>query len=161
MLVSQEDYLLVLHVIFHVPYQVQSHLGFLDLISARPDGILVFFPGHTSLLSLPMYVPLFHQFGQQVMFSHAFFLPSLLDFICWGMENSCAPSRLCQHCSFPFPLRTVLRRISSSNSLNNCNFTLLKFRVLTFLFASPVFLEITDSTRAWPLQPRLHPVLTS
>ena len=92
---------------------------------------------------------------------HISFLPSLLDFICWGMENSCAPSRLCQHCSFPFPPRTVLRRISSSNSLNNCNFTLLKFMVLTFLFASPVFLEITDSTRAWPLQPRLHPVLTS
>ncbi|KAK4816267.1 hypothetical protein QYF61_014339 [Mycteria americana] len=35
------------------------------------------------------------------------------------------------------------------------------FRVLTLLFTCPVPLKIENSTRAWSLQPRLSPVLTS
>lgn len=51
--------------------------------------------------------------------------------------------------------------ISCNNSLNSQNFTLLNFRILTLLFARPVFLKITNSARAWSLQPRLPSVFTS
>ena len=47
------------------------------------------------------------------------------------------------------------------SSLRIWKFALLKFRVLTLLFARHAFLQITNSTRAQSLQPRLPPILTS
>ena len=66
-----------------------------------------------------------------------------------------------QLCSVPMPLRTVSQGIPISSSLSRWNFALLKHRVLTLLFARPAFFKITNYTKAWSLQPRLPPVLTS
>ena len=86
------------------------------------------------------------------LLSYASSLLPLLNFSYWRMETSCAlrkvPLKNCQLCFTPLFLRTVPQEISSSNSLNNWNFTLLEFRMLTLLFARPVFLEITNSTRS-------------
>ena len=56
-------------------------------------------------------------------------------------------------CLNPLPLRTVFQCLSSKNSLNSLQLTLLKLRVLTLLFARPAFLEMRNSRRAWSLQP--------
>ena len=66
--VSVESFL----VIFHIPCQVQFyvHTGFLDPISARPNSIPMFFPGHPSLLPL-LYISF-------LFLSPAGFLPPLL-----------------------------------------------------------------------------------
>ena len=45
--------------------------------------------------------------------------------------------------------------------LERRKFALLKHRVLALLLAKPAFFKITNSTKAWSLQPRLPPVLTS
>lgn len=79
------------------------------------------------------------------------------------MESSCACRKLSlqsfQLCSVPMPLRRVSQEIPSSSCLSSWNFSLLKFRVLTLLLARPAFLKITNSTRVWSLQPRLHEML--
>jgi len=89
----------------------------------------------------------------------------MLNFFYWMMESCCALRRVslksCQLCSVPMPLRTVSQGIPSSNSLSSLKFALLKFRVLTLLFARLAFFKITNSFRAWSLQPRLPPILTS
>jgi len=56
-----------------------------------------------------------------------------------------------QFLSFP---RAISQGISSSNSLNNWNFTLLEFRMLTLLFARPIL-------QLWSLPPTVPLVLTS
>ena len=98
------------------------------------------------------------------MLIHAVHPHSLLDF-CWGMESHCALRRVslksCQLCSVPMPLRTVSQGIPLSSSLSSQKFALLKHRVLALLFARPTFFKITNSTKAWSLQPRLPPILTS
>ncbi|XP_040511138.1 uncharacterized protein LOC121108185 [Gallus gallus] len=92
-------------------------------------------------------------------------LPPLLNFFCWGMESRCGLRRVslksCQLCSVPMPLRTVSQWIPLSSSLSSNKFALLKHWVLALLFARFAFLKITKSTRAWSLQSRLPPVLTS
>lgn len=50
--------------------------------------------------------------------------------------------------------------VPSVNSLSNWKFALLKFRALTVLHLAHIP-KIVNSTRAWPLQLRLPPVLTS
>lgn len=71
-------------------------------------------------------------------------LPPLLDFIHWEMESSCALRRVFLK---RYRLRTTASQESlSSNSLNRKRFPLLKFRVPSFFFDSPVFLETTNST---------------
>jgi len=54
--------------IFHIPRQVQFHLCFCfpDPISVWPDYMLLFFPGHTFLLPLPVHFLLIPQYDQQV-----------------------------------------------------------------------------------------------
>ena len=56
-------------VIFHIPSQVWLHLrhGFSVPISAYQEDVLIFFPGHTSLLPLPILFALFPQFVQLVL----------------------------------------------------------------------------------------------
>ena len=92
-------------------------------------------------------------------------LPPLLKFFSWGMENHCALRRVslksCQFCSVPMPSWTVSQGIPLSSSLSSRKFALLKHRVLALLFARPGFFKITNSTKAWSLQPRLPPILTS
>ena len=67
----------------------------------------------------------------------------------------------CQLCSVPMPLRTCSQGIPLSSFLSSWKFALLKHRVLALLFARPAFFKITNSTKAWSLQPRLPPILTS
>jgi len=68
-----------------------------------------------------------------------------------------------QLCSTPLYPRsaTATQEILSNDYLKSLNLDLTNFRVLTPLFARPMFLEITNSTRAWSLQPRLPPILMS
>ena len=63
--VSKESFLDIFHIVCQV--QLHLHLGFPDPISACPDGIPVFFPGHPSLLPLPILFLLISQFEQQVL----------------------------------------------------------------------------------------------
>jgi len=97
--------------------------------------------------------------------SHDGCLPPLLDCFCWGMEGRCALRRVSltsyQLCSVPMPLRTASQGIPFCSSLSNRKFALLKHRVLALLFARHTFFKITNSTKAWSLQPTLPPVLTS
>jgi len=75
---------------FHISYQghFHLHLCFSDSISACLNGILVFFPGHTPLLSL--YISSFSlSLTSRSLFSHTCFLPPLLDFRCWVRESLC------------------------------------------------------------------------
>ena len=81
------------------------------------------------------------------------------------MESSCALRKVSlkgfQLYSIPVSLRTVSQETLSNNSWHILKFTLLKFWVLTPLFARPVFLEIMSSTRAWSLQSKLPLILRS
>lgn len=74
------------------------------------------------------------------------------------MESSSAVRKVslksCQFGFFLLSLRRVSQRISSNNSLNIWKLAILKFRLLTLIFARPIFLEIMNSTKAWSLQPR-------
>ena len=85
-------------------------------------------------------------------FSHASFLSPLLHFKYMGMKISCVLRKVSLKsyhlCSFSLSLRTAAQGISLINSLIKQNSTFLKFRVLTLLFARPIFLKITNSTRA-------------
>lgn len=67
--------------------------------------------------------------------SHLSFLSLLSDFFCWEIESSYAPRKVslkcCQLYSVLFSQRTVFQGISSSNSLQILEFSLLKFRLLT------------------------------
>jgi len=58
-------------------------------------------------------------FTGRSLLSHADILPPLLDFLCWGMESSCALRKVslksCQFCFVPMSLRTVSQGISSNN----------------------------------------------
>lgn len=80
-------------------------------------------------------------------------------------DSSCALRtgflKCCQLCTIHLNLRAGSQGISSNSSLNNLKFTLLRLRVLTLLFAMPIFLETMNSTRTWLLQPEVLPILTS
>ena len=78
LLVYQRGYTLF----FHISHQDQFHLhfSFPDSISSCLDSIPVSFPGHMSLLPLPMHFLAFPWFDQQV--SHISFLPPQFDFLC-------------------------------------------------------------------------------
>lgn len=80
-------------------------------------------------------------------------LPPLLDFMHWEMESAFASLK--RH----HLLRIASQECLSNNSLNRKRLTLLKFRVLSFLFDSPVFLETANSTRAFSVQSSLPPIL--
>ncbi len=66
------------------------------------------------------------------------------------------PPLFCTHA-----LKDSFQVIPLTSSLSSRKFALLKHRVLALLFARPAFFKITNSTKAWSLQPRLLPVLTS
>ena len=140
-------------------------LGFSDLISTHVDNIPIFFPGYTTLLPLPVPFPLFPQFKLQVL-AHTCQSPtSSAQFLLPGDGKLLhsqkgvfkeLPALFCAHTvkdSFPGD--------PTQQFLESQKFALLKFKVLTILFARPAFLPITNSTRAWSLQPRLPPILTS
>lgn len=97
------------------------------------------------------------------LLSHTVFLPSLLD-LHMGMETTQVLRKVSlkfyQLCSVLLSLQTTSQEISSNNSSNSWKFPLLKFRVLSLLFVRPVFLKMTNTTRAGLLHPRLSPVLT-
>jgi len=104
-----------------------------------------------------LYISLFSlSLSCRSLLSHADQPPPLLSFFCWGIESSCAVRRLslksCQLCYVPVPSRTLSQEIPPCSSLSSQNFALLKFRVLTLLFATPALLQITNSTTAWSLQ---------
>ena len=71
---------------FYIPQQIQFHLylGFPNPISACPDRITVFFPSHPSLFPLPISSFFSLSLTNRSLLSHASFLSSLLDFLCWG-----------------------------------------------------------------------------
>jgi len=98
------------------------------------------------------------------LLNHAGFLPPLTGFWNMEMESSFDLRRMSlKSCQLYFTLLSIkaaFRGIPSNNSLSSWKFTLLRFRVVTLLFARPVAFKITDSTRAWSLQPRVSPVLT-
>lgn len=62
----------------------------------------------------------------------------------------------CHLCFTPLSLRTIFQRVSIM--LNNWNFTLLKFRVLTLLFTWSIFLKIMNFLGTWSLQCRAPPI---
>jgi len=71
---------------------------------------------------------LFLSLTSRSLLSHASFLTSRRDFLCWRMESSCAlrkvSLRSCQFCSICMSLRSVSQGISSCNCLNKWKFTL-------------------------------------
>lgn len=153
-------------VIFHIPCQVQfyQHLGFPVLSTACSDDISVFFPDHVSPLPLPVHFLCIPQLTSRFLVSHTGFLPPLFDFLYMGMETTWALRKLSlkfYHLYFVLlSLKTAFHVISSNNFSNSWKFPLLNFRVLSLFFVRPLFLEITNTTRVWPLHPRLSPVLT-
>lgn len=127
-------------VIIHIPHQVQFDLCycFCDPTSACMDSIPIFFSGHPIFLSTACTCL---SYPSRSLLSHASFLPPPLDFLCQGMESSCAFRKVslksCQLCSIPKSLRTAFQGIPSSNLLNRWKFTFLNISVLTLLFARP------------------------
>ena len=98
------------------------------------------------------------------LLSHDSSLFPLLSFLCWGVESSCAPRKVslksCQLCSIPVSLRTVSQVISSF--LKQLEFCSPEVQGPNSTSDSRlIFLEITYSTSAWSLHPRLPPILTS
>ena len=160
-------------VIFQSPLQVQFHLHF-----GFPDPIVypcVDTSGQCPYIlpSPPIPASTTYTFPSFSSVWPAFLCPAkpvscllcLIFFLCWVMESSCTLRKVylksCQLCLTPTSLRTASQGISSNNSLKSWNFVLLKFRVLTPLFARPTFLEILNSTRVCSLHPGLPTVLTS
>ena len=71
---------------FHIPCQVHFYLClcFLLVISACPDSIPLFFPGHVTLLPLPVHVLLFPQFDQHILAQPCCFLASSSCYLMLG-----------------------------------------------------------------------------
>jgi len=93
--------------------------------------------------------------------SHAGFLPPRPAFLFYSYTLRKASLKSSHLYSTPLSLRTPSQEISYKSYLNYLKFILLKFKILTLLFTRLIFLEITNSTRACSLQPRLHPILIS
>jgi len=133
-------------------------------ICALAFMIPVFFLGYTTLIPLPVHFPLFSQFKLQALahpcrsstFSSRFLLGDG-EFLC--SQKGVLKELTVLFC--PMPLRTVSQEIPSSSYLRSWKSALLKFRVLTLVFARLAFLQITNSSQEWSLQPRLPPILTS
>lgn len=97
--------------------------------------------------------------SRSLLFKPHRFPVCLAYFLNIRMEGSCSLRKVslksCQLLSATLSLRTVFQGILPTNSLSSWNSTLPKFRVLTLLFARPVFLKIPNSAGVWSLQPRL------
>lgn len=85
--------------IFHIPRQVQFHLCFCfpDPISVWPDYMLLFFPGHTFLLPLPVHFLLIPQYDQQVHAQPYQFPVSSAWFLILGVGELFFPDNLTDH----------------------------------------------------------------
>ena len=122
-------------------------------------------PGYTTLLPPSMHFPLFSQFELQVLALPRRSPASPAELLLLGDGEPLhsqkgvlkeLPALFCTHAlkdSFPGdPTQQFLERRK---------FALLKHRVLALLLAKPAFFKITNSTKAWSLQPRLPPILMS
>ena len=144
---------------FHIPHQVQFSCALAFLI---PHRQVLMASLYSSQLTCPCFESLYAPFfalsmPSRSLLSYASFLPPLPTFLFRGTESSCAfrkaSLKSSQLSSTSLSLGTASQGIWANNSLNSLKFALPKFRVLTPLFARPTFLEITNLTRAWSLQP--------
>lgn len=149
-------------VIFHIPYQVPFHLycSFPDHSLRHPlyssqvtclcfhwlciSFLLITLRSWSLLIHASFQAVLLHILHNRMQISYAVREVSLNNWYFW---------------SAPLPLRTVSQGISSINSLNSWNFTLLKFRALT-VFARHMFFKTESKNRPWAPQLILLPVLT-
>lgn len=128
----------------------------------------------SSLFSSYAVCPCFHclffsfisfSLSSRFLLSYTSFQPSLLDFLRSGVQSFCPlrkmSSKRCHLYSITMSLRTVFQGIQFNNSLKSQEFTLLKFYILTLLFARAIFPKIVNSFRVWSLQSRVPSIKSS
>lgn len=95
--------------------------------------------------------------------NHTSLLSSFLNFVHMNIKSSCIPWKtslsVCQLCSAPLSQKVVSQRVLLTDSLNNWNYTFVKFRMLTLLFTWCISLRTKNSNSAWILQLRTFPVV--